>query len=53
MARQNDLDFDEETLLKEAAEWELTYGSLSGRCAAQFINHMKNKTPAKKEFNWS
>ena len=53
MARQNDLDFEEEELLKEAQEWELTYGSLSGRCAAQFINHMKNKKPAKKEFNWS
>ena len=53
MAKKNDLNYDEETLLKEAHEWELAYGTLSGRCASQFINYMKNKLPDKKEFNWS
>lgn len=43
LAQNNNIKIDETTLLKEAASWELTYGSLSGRCAQQFIRYLVNK----------
>ena len=43
LAQNNNIRIDETTLLKEAASWELTYGSLSGRCAQQFIRYLVNK----------
>lgn len=43
LANKNNITIDEKTLLLEANKWELTYGSLSGRCATQFINYLVNK----------
>ena len=43
LASKHNIVITEETLLKEASKWELTYGSLSGRCAAQFISYLSNK----------
>ena len=43
LAKKNNLKLDEKTLLSEANMWQLTYGSLSGRCATQFINYISNK----------
>ena len=43
LANKNNITIDENTLLLEANKWELTYGSLSGRCATQFINYLVNK----------
>lgn len=43
LALRNDITIPENELIKEATKWELTYGSLSGRCATQFINYLANK----------
>lgn len=43
LALKNNIVMDDEELIKEASKWELTYGSLSGRCATQFINYLVNK----------
>lgn len=43
LALRNDILIDDETLFKEANIWEMSYGSLSGRCATQFISYMVNK----------
>lgn len=43
LAKNNNIDMDEDELIKEASRWELSYGSLSGRCATQFINYLINK----------
>lgn len=43
LASKNDINIDEDILLKEASAWEMTYGTLSGRCATQFISYLKNK----------
>lgn len=43
LANKNNISIEENTLLLEANKWELTYGSLSGRCATQFINYLANK----------
>ena len=43
MASKNEIKLPIEEVFKEATKWELTYGSLSGRCAQQFINYLKNK----------
>lgn len=43
LAVKNNIEMDDEELIKEASKWELTYGSLSGRCATQFINYLVNK----------
>lgn len=43
LANKNNISIEENTLLLEANKWELTYGSLSGRCATQFINYLVNK----------
>lgn len=40
---RNDLTIEETQLIKEASAWELTYGSLSGRCATQFVQYLTNK----------
>ena len=44
LAKINNIEMEESLLLKEASAWELTYGSLSGRCASQFISYLINKT---------
>lgn len=43
LALRNDILVDDEILLREANVWEMSYGSLSGRCATQFISYMVNK----------
>ena len=43
LALRNDITVDDEILFKEANVWEMSYGSLSGRCATQFISYMINK----------
>ena len=40
----NNLKIDDETLLLEANQWELSHGGLSGRCAQQFIDYLLGKT---------
>ncbi len=40
LAKRNNIDIDEETLLLEANRWELSHGGLSGRTAEQFINYL-------------
>jgi predicted AAA+ superfamily ATPase len=43
LALRNDIKVPLEEVIKEATKWELTYGSLSGRCATQFISYLVNK----------
>ena len=43
LAKIHKIKMEEELLLKEASKWELTYGSLSGRCATQFVNYIIKK----------
>ncbi len=43
LAEKYNLNIEIDQLLLEASKWELTYGSLSGRCAVQFINYISNK----------
>ena len=43
LALRNDIKIDDDVLFKEANIWEMSYGSLSGRCATQFISYMLNK----------
>lgn len=43
LAKINNIKVDTDLLVKEASAWELTYGSLSGRCAQQFISYVTNK----------
>ncbi|MBE6137326.1 MAG: ATP-binding protein [Erysipelotrichaceae bacterium] len=43
LANKNDIKVEESILIQEASKWELKYGSLSGRCAAQFISYLVNK----------
>ena len=43
LASRNDISVSDEILFKEANIWEMSYGSLSGRCATQFISYMINK----------
>lgn len=40
LAKKNNLNVDEATLLSEANKWELSHGGFSGRCAEQFISYM-------------
>ena len=42
MAIRNDIDMDLEELVKKASAWQMRNGTLSGRCAEQFIKHIKN-----------
>ncbi len=43
LAKRNNIDIDDETLLFEANKWELSHGGLSGRTAEQFINYLSYK----------
>ena len=43
MAKRNDIVYDTDKLLKEAFKWQMRNGSLSGRCAEQFIKYISNK----------
>ena len=43
MAIRNDICMDEDKLIKEASAWQMRNGTLSGRCAEQFIKYVKNK----------
>ncbi len=43
LARMNNIEMDNDELIREAAKWEMRYGSLSGRCASQFISYIINK----------
>ena len=40
LAKRNNIDIDETTLLAEANKWELSHGGMSGRTAQQFINYL-------------
>ncbi len=40
LAKRYQIQMEEETLLLEANQWELSHGGLSGRCAQQFINYL-------------
>jgi predicted AAA+ superfamily ATPase len=41
IAKRRGLDFDDETLLKEANKWELSHGGKSGRTAEQFMDYIE------------
>lgn len=43
LAIVNNIIIDDETLYMEANRWQLRYGSLSGRCATQFVSYLINK----------
>ena len=43
LAYRNDIKLPLDEIISEATKWELTYGSLSGRCAQQFISYLANK----------
>ena len=43
LARRNEINIDIEILLREANIFEMNNGTLSGRCATQFINYIYNK----------
>lgn len=43
LAKKNNITITQDVLFIEASKWELTYGSLSGRCASQFISYLVNK----------
>ena len=40
LARRNEIQLPEEELLREANQWELNHGGLSGRTAQQFIDYL-------------
>ena len=40
LAKKENLQIDQEELLKQADRWELNHGGISGRCARQFVNYM-------------
>ncbi|MCR5350078.1 MAG: ATP-binding protein [Acholeplasmatales bacterium] len=40
LAKRNDINLDEKTLLSEANKFQMSNGSLSGRCASQFISYI-------------
>ena len=43
LARRNDITIDTDLLLKEANMFQMNNGTLSGRCATQFISYIFNK----------
>lgn len=43
MAIRNEIVMDEAKLIREASAWQMRNGTLSGRCAEQFIKHLKNE----------
>jgi predicted AAA+ superfamily ATPase len=40
LAKRENINLDEETLLRKANQWELRHGGVSGRTARQFINSL-------------
>ncbi|MCR5231814.1 MAG: ATP-binding protein, partial [Acholeplasmatales bacterium] len=44
MAKRNNITYNSDKLLIEANKWQMRNGSLSGRCAEQFIKYISNKT---------
>ena len=40
LAKRAGITMDEEQLIAEAKQWELSHGGISGRTAQQFINHL-------------
>ena len=40
LAKRNDINLDEKILLAEANKFQMSNGSLSGRCASQFISYI-------------
>ena len=43
LAKRENLKFDSEELVAEARKWGVAHGGFSGRCAKQFILHLKTK----------
>ena len=43
LAKRAKLNISEKELLEEANKFQMTFGSLSGRCASQFISYISNK----------
>lgn len=43
LARLEEIDLDEETLVAEAKKWAASHGGFSGRCAKQLILNLKTK----------
>lgn len=43
MALKNNIHMDENKLIIEASKWQMRNGTLSGRCAEQFIKYLSNK----------
>ena len=43
LAKRNDVNIEENLLLKEANIFQMNNGTLSGRCATQFISYIYNK----------
>ena len=43
LAKRENLKFDSEELIAEARKWGVAHGGFSGRCAKQFILHLKTK----------
>ena len=43
MAIKNNIIMEEEKLIIEASKWQMRNGTLSGRCAEQFIKYLSNK----------
>ena len=42
MALRNNISMDENKLIIEASKWQMRNGTLSGRCAEQFIKYLSN-----------
>lgn len=40
LADRNGIDMPEDELLRQASQWELNHGGLSGRCAQQFVDYL-------------
>ena len=40
LADRNGIDMPEEELIRQASQWELNHGGLSGRCAQQFVDYL-------------
>ena len=43
MAEDHNIQMDEDLLIKEANKFQMRNGTLSGRCAEQFIKYLSNK----------
>ena len=43
MALKNNIHMEENKLIIEASKWQMRNGTLSGRCAEQFIKYLSNK----------